>query len=472
MIFRLALVAIWLLCRPQDGTKVKVPDAVAIREATKTIRDIYKDEYAKKLPADKISLARNLIDQSRQNRDNPAVQYASLIEARDLAVSAGDLRAASDAIQILSSGFEVDIVDLKATAYASLAKVLKTPEDMAEMVRAYSKLGEEAAAVDDYDGSMKAYEAAAGIARRGKDLTGASRADIKGKEAAQMKSHYEKVKKAREALVTNPNDRGANLIVGQHLCVVKGAWETGLPLLAKAEGPLGALAAKDASDPADTSEQIAVGDGWWDLAEKEPGRSRGYLRARSKVWYEKAAGKAAGLLKAKLEQRLSVLRIEALNAGEWLDITDPSLFGLKGKLGDPISLQAATGFSNKAKLGSFPKGDFDGLRCRIQVGSQKGMLAFVIFEGTDLGFVVNVSGGRVGTARRVDANWKFDFEHEPKKLEDVDVTILISDGMYVVFVDGQEVGRTTAASTGIRNLTLSADQGFTKFDQLRLRRRN
>jgi hypothetical protein len=469
----LALLVVLALPGPQDGAKAKVPDAAAVREATKTIRDIYKDEYAKKTPADKVALARKLLEQSAQNRDNPAIQYTSLVEAKDLAVSAGDLKAAADVLQSLGSAFDVDVVELKAAAFASLAKNLKTPEDMTEMARAYARLGEEASAADEYDGSVKAYEAAAGIARRAKDLTVASRADVKAKEAAQMKGRYDKVKKARETLSTNPEDRAANLVVGQHLCMVKGAWESGLPLLAKGEGPIGALAAKDVSDPGDTAEQIAVGDGWWDLAEKETGRSREFLRARAKIWYEKAMGKAAGLPKAKLEQRLSVLRVEALNSGDWLDITDASLFGQKGKSGDAVSIQAPVGAGNKVKMSGFPKGDYDGLHCRIQTGPQKTVIAFIIFEGNDLCFIVNPGTEKVGAARRADpTNWKFDFEVTPKKIDDVDVTILLSEGSYVIYLEGQEVGRTAAAKNGITSLTLESDQGATKFDQLRLRRRN
>jgi len=70
--------------------KAAVPEAAALEEAEKLVRDLFKDEYAKKsLPA-KQALAKKLRDQSAEVKDAPATRYVLLREAADLEGDGGD----------------------------------------------------------------------------------------------------------------------------------------------------------------------------------------------------------------------------------------------------------------------------------------------------------------------------------------------------------------------------------------------
>jgi hypothetical protein len=75
---------------------------------------------------------------------------------------------------------------------------------------------------------------------------------------------------------------------------------------------LQALAQTELAGAATVQEQLALGDRWWELAEKSEGEDRDAPRLRAGFWYQKAGtGLAAGLARLKVEKRLAeIARIE------------------------------------------------------------------------------------------------------------------------------------------------------------------
>ncbi len=66
----------------------------------------------------------------------------------------------------------------------------------------------------------------------------------------EAKQEYGRIEPARTLLKTNPNDAEANAAVGRFLCLGKGDWSAGLPLLAKGSpGPLKELAVQARPNP-------------------------------------------------------------------------------------------------------------------------------------------------------------------------------------------------------------------------------
>src|SRR5579864_8337658 len=84
-----------LLLAPQEArsqaARAPVPDAAKQREAEKTIRDLYKADYARKSPADRDTLVRTLLAQGQKSQDDPAAQFVFYREAQDLAAQSGNL---------------------------------------------------------------------------------------------------------------------------------------------------------------------------------------------------------------------------------------------------------------------------------------------------------------------------------------------------------------------------------------------
>lgn len=454
--------------------RAPAPDPAALKDAAKTIRDIFKDDYARKAPADRLALARKFIEQAAQSKDDPASRFTLLSEAQDLAAGAGDAGTAMTAIDRLVESFEVDGVSLRAAALTSLAKIAKSPEDSAALARAYLKLADAAVIVDDYDAARKACDAASALFKKIRDLPGVQRAEAQGKEIADLKGRHDRVRKARETITKTPDDPAANLALGQFHCFIKGDWETGLPQLsAGSDAALRTLAAKDLAGPSTPLDQSVVGDGWWDLAEKETGRSRRHLRDRARHWYEKASEKLVGLLKTKVDQRLSQLLTESLAQGDWLDLTDSALFsGAKGKTGEPVLVSAPQGLALKSKLTTFPAGEFDAVTARIRIGPEKDLVAFLQFSA-DRSVYIQPSAKVLSGAVHNPAidEWKASFSIEPKKVEECIVLVLLKESQYWVYLDGKEVGRIDAKVTRIQELALSVQHGSARFDQIRLRRK-
>ena len=118
----------------------------------------------------------------------------------------------------------------------------------------------------------------------------------------------EDVKTAKVTLEKTPDDPDANTVVGKHLCFVKGDWDKGLPMLALGnDAVLKALTRQELQGAASSTEQIGLGDGWWELAEKEPETSQKQTRTRAAYWYRKALPGLSGLAKDRIQKLLDSL---------------------------------------------------------------------------------------------------------------------------------------------------------------------
>ena len=90
-----------------------VPDAAAQAQAEKLIRDVFKDEYARTSAADRLNLARKLLQQGIDTVDDPASRFVLFREARDLAAQAGDLETALTAVDEMARFFQVSAPEMK-----------------------------------------------------------------------------------------------------------------------------------------------------------------------------------------------------------------------------------------------------------------------------------------------------------------------------------------------------------------------
>jgi hypothetical protein len=111
-----------------------------------------------------------------------------------------------------------------------------------------------------------------------------------------------------QKLKTSPDDPSANLAVGQYLCFTKNDWNAGLPHLAKAsKSGMSSAAALDLAGPSNPEQQIAAGDAWWSLAEKEKGAVQTGAEQRAAYWYNLAVagGTISGLQLVLINKRIA-----------------------------------------------------------------------------------------------------------------------------------------------------------------------
>ena len=301
-----------------------VPDAARQREAEKAVKELFRDNYAKKGPGDRQALAKILLDQAEKTRDDPAGLWVLLREALDAAVQCGDVRLAGVAIEATAHLFDVDALSMKTASFLAAAKVAKTPAEFAVQADVLLGVIDELIGTDQYDLADKCAAAAVQQARRSNDNSLVLRVSASLKEVAEAKSKFQAMKGALETLAKTPEDPGANRDMGQFLCFVKGDWDLGLRFMAKgSDAGLKALAEKELAFPVQPAERAAVADAWYELGDKEKSPlCKRQLLLHAKNYYESAVLDATGLLRARIEKRLDTLQsFEAVSGGTITDIT-------------------------------------------------------------------------------------------------------------------------------------------------------
>ncbi len=287
------------------AAKAPEPPAAELSDALKEVRDAHKAEFARRAPEDFRALARKLLGLGLVTGDRPAARFVLLREARELAVQAGDVELALEAVDAAAAYFTMDAVALKAAALAKLSP--RTPQGARALAEAHLGLVEEALALDQYEAADTAAGRAEAAVRTAQDPALAAHVQSIQKEISWLQKAHGLAKPSIALLAQKPEDPAANLAAGAFYALLKGDWGKGLPLLARgSDEPLKAAAARDLAGPSDATEQVAVADAWWALHEKESVAERKLrMRDRARHWYETALPKSAGVQKALVETRLA-----------------------------------------------------------------------------------------------------------------------------------------------------------------------
>jgi hypothetical protein len=297
---------------PNLRIRLAVPEAAKLKDAERIIKDLFKEQYAKKAPADRQLLARLLVEQAGKAGDDAAALWILYRDAQDLAAQVCDLKTVMAAIDGTANYFDVDALAMRNTALTAAGKAAKTPEDSAELTRALLLLIEDLVAADQYDVADKAAAAALLQARRSNDVAIIVRVTNRSREITEAKTRFQAMKNVLQTLAKTPEDPGANSEMGQFLCYVKGNWDLGLRFLAKgSDATLKTLAEKELAMSLVPLDQAAIGDGWWDLGEKEKSPLRkGQMQTHARQIYEGALPGLTALARIKIEKRM-----EASEAG-------------------------------------------------------------------------------------------------------------------------------------------------------------
>src|SRR5262245_19467185 len=241
--------------------RAPVPDAAKQKEAEKLVRDLFKDQYAKKAPADRKALSRLLLEQSGQVQNDPTSLWVLYREALDAAMQGSDQRTAVDVIEAMARSFDMDPLPLKNSTLATLQKSVKTPEEAAALADAQLRLADEYFDVDQFDLADKACAAAIPLARKSTDAALVTKATARSKEISEAKTKFQSLKRVLETLAKSPADPQANFDMGQFLCFVKGNWDLGLCFLAKgSDNVLKPLAEKELASSTVHADRVAVAD--------------------------------------------------------------------------------------------------------------------------------------------------------------------------------------------------------------------
>jgi len=350
--------------------KTKVPDADAQAKAEKLIKDIFKDDYAKRKPAEIQALAVKLHEQGVETKDDPAARYVLFREAMNLAAQVGDVDQALKAVEELAKTYAINMSGLKTTVFEKAAPAIIAAASNKSLVEDYVlPTLNEALAADDFETADRLLKIAEAAARKAKNVAVSTTVQARTREVGQLRKDYEKVKEALAVLEKNSKDAEANLTAGKHFCFVKGDWQKGLPLLVLgSDAKLKALAEKDLAAPTEAAQQVELADGWYDLAAGQDVAAKVQFQLRAYHWYEQALSGLSGLSKTKVEKRLAELEKVAEGLGgaksNWFVIfrsADPAIWNKdvnKGKDSFAIDLKKVPDKIEYLKLTNVKNNDY------------------------------------------------------------------------------------------------------------------
>ena len=312
----LAVFALGLIVSSSSAeSKIKLPSSDERAKATKLIRELFKEEYARTEPAKQGELAAKLLQQAAETSDDPASQYSLYRETAELAAAVNvDLALeACDAVVKRFEGPSADVLEPMLEAVA--AKVMK-PEAYGQIATFAMKRVDGLLASDEVEAAGRVHKIAETSAERAKSLKIVKQLQNQAGEIESFRATHDAVAKAKETLKAKPDDTEAVLVLGKHLCFLKGDWAKGLPLLAKSsDAKLKQLAKKDL----DTNEDdrvgcIAIADAWYEALSTIESHPKKQIQLRIHALYTKALPSTMGLTKTKLEKRLDEME-KGLPAG-------------------------------------------------------------------------------------------------------------------------------------------------------------
>ncbi|MCI0377324.1 MAG: hypothetical protein L0215_06950, partial [Gemmataceae bacterium] len=308
------------LCQiPAEGKKHPLPDKAAQAKSLELVRDIFKDDYAAATTAEaKAKLAQNLLQQGKESRDDLSNRFVLYQEARALAAKAGDATLALSTIEELNRDFALNTFDLKAQTLEVVAENAPTKEAGKALVELLLPLMADAVDADNYEAALTLGKVAEAAARKAREVNLVTAVQKRNDEIRVVQKGFSRLQAFLDRLKINPNDAEANLELGKYYALLKGRWDRALKMLALgSDQNLKALAAQDLTTPEEPKAQLALADGWWELAKAEKDPAKLHLERRAMHWYEKALPNVTGLSRTKALKRIDV--VAARLAGQAAD---------------------------------------------------------------------------------------------------------------------------------------------------------
>jgi hypothetical protein len=448
---------VWAAEPTDDAARRPVPDQANQAKALAEVKELFRPYPALK-PAERAEIARKMIAQAEQTKDDPAARFVLLREAKDLASAAGDYGLAFKAIDEQAQSFTVDAVEQKLVLLQRLRLGSIVPAALPEVVRACWAVSDQAERVGNLDGAVRAATAARAAANASRDRSLAPQAEARLSDLRATQQELPRVKAAEQKLAKQPDDPEANLLVGRFNCIAKGDWEHGLPLLAKgSDAALKVLAARELAKPAAAEEQFAVAGAWWDVGEKEKAGGRQRCRAHASAWYQKSLPGLSGLHQALAEKRIEQAEANG-NAGE--------AAALSRMLGDLNEWTVKGGKWERTRDGRI-RGTGDcmlqfnhdlpadcSVTCRINVVS--GMRPRIAFGGTGIVFANEGYAKNLAAYGAPEKSGAFAYENNQPRV----LRFAFAADHFEFDVDGKRIAEGTRKVPKSMSLTLQGGDGF------------
>lgn len=297
-----------------SSAKLPIPNLAEQKEKRKFIQGIYKEEASKarkSSPSEYREFARKLLQVGTSTREDVTGRYVLYQLAIEVASQIGDIDTVFEAIEQMAKEFQIDALTMKSQAVEKALKARLSIEKRKTLLMRALKLIDQLVAADQFADALKLSTSLLAAARKYRDAALMKRLMLHKKEIVEMGKVYTKAKKELAKLDQSPTDPAANLAVGKYRCFYKDDWAGGLMNLALGSDPkLKTLAKMELQNPTDAKQQVALGNGWWELIELEKGTPQRRIKLRAAKWYSQALPGLTGLSKRQLEKRLKELQKE------------------------------------------------------------------------------------------------------------------------------------------------------------------
>jgi len=281
--------------------KLPPPEAAAQEVALKSVRDVFRVDYAKTDPVERVVLAKKLSTEAAATKVDNAARFALYREACDVAATAGDLQTALRAIGDLARTFAVDALALRIAAISKLPST--STDDLAPAtIDGCFQIVDETLRADHFDITAIILKKAELLSRKPTNIALQARVQSKSRDLGEVRKQRQAIGAAVKTLGEKPVDPDANLQVGRFVCFFKGDWEKGLPILAKgSDASLKKLAERDLGKPGTPEAQLEIADGWRVVSEKETSTlAKDNIKNHAKEYFERAVPGLSGFPKTRV----------------------------------------------------------------------------------------------------------------------------------------------------------------------------
>jgi hypothetical protein len=294
----------------EGPAKLAIPEKEDQEIKIKLVKDTYQSDAEIERSSDQaIAIAVKLLADALETTDDTAGRYVMLNMAANMAARSGDIETALRATERIGREYQIDVLAKTMETFKELSAANNTRNHHRSLAPAMSDLAIAAINDDRYDVAWEAASLALLSARKARDSATARRTTTQIKDIEGLRTDFAIVQTALTSLISNPADPDANLVAGKFYCFNKGAWDSGIPMLAlSSDVALKALAESELDAPLETVEQIKLGDSWWDLSKQEKSRAHLNTALRARYWYEKALPMLSGLTRARIEKRLGEIQ--------------------------------------------------------------------------------------------------------------------------------------------------------------------
>ena len=290
-----------------------VPATSKLREANKLIEEIYGQQLkAAQTGTLKSELAATLQRDATASKKNPAQYYAMLNTAIELAAEASDTGLAMGLVEDLDEVFEIDRQEMSIDALSDCVSKARGA-DRDRVALDLANLLDIAMQSDDVEYMKELASLGYKMASRAKNRELGQQFKDAKKKIAKLVNQNKEYESAVATLAKNPDDVGANQIMGQHYCFAKSDWSKGLECFAKVDGSdVQSIAEAELKNPSDAQDQLELARMWATYAD-EAKEYQNPIRLRARHWYLQSVSQLKGIKKRQAQAELDKLEISSEN---------------------------------------------------------------------------------------------------------------------------------------------------------------